>query len=952
MNKKIRMRSALIAALLTLMVCEQTSLYAATTPATPVNADKADKADKNSPAQKTDSDSDGVVFDPSLLAGGSSSVDLSRFSHGNPVLPGNYIADIYLNGNWIAKRSVHFASASSKKDAVPCFNSSLVKLLNIATTPASALINAARLTNTSSNTHASSTSSSTTTNTTSSLHISKDMQASQDALKNSKEASATQQTKSNSSQENFECTHLTDLVPDATYTFDISTQRLDLSIPQAFLINHPSGYVDLDSLDSGMNAGFVNYDSNVFRSIQKSNAQNSYFLGLNSGINIGQWRLRNTSNLTQNTGQRFLWDNSETYAERNLTGLKAQLRLGDVYTDGTMFTSFKLRGVHLYSDQNMLPQSRRGFAPAIRGIARTNAKVTIRRNGMIVKETSVSPGPFVIQDIYPQGYGGDLFVTITEADGSTRTFTVPYASVPGLLRPGVTEFDLATGRFQNDFVMDQRPYVAQASIHHGLNNLFSAYGGMVGDTQNYFAGMLGSAMNTDVGAFSLDVTQAHSGVKKMPSSNGYSTRLSYSNSLPNVGTNISLAAYRYSANYLDLTQAAFLNGGGAALASTQSSGSPYGGFNPNDPLGSIGEYGYRNRAVLNLSQSLGKVGSLSLTASSADYWNRAGKDTQYELSFSSSFHNLSYSVSAMRTRSLGAAPQNQLFVSMSIPLGKSEDTHSLFLTNSFTKDSEAGNSFNSQLSGSAGLYNQFSYGIGGSRDMQQNVTTGNLSASYAGSQGAMNAGYTYGTSYSQASLGASGSVLFHSHGVTFGQRLSDTSALVHLDNAKHTTLQNAPGVEFDRRGYALIPSLTPYEINHIALTPNSLPLGIQLNETSTDVAPTKGAIVGIDFKSQGVSGRSGLIKVTLPDQKPLPFGAAVYDTTGKLITNVAQGGRIFSSDLKDSGTLQVKWGQPELSCTLHYKLPIEEEAYANAQAVCEPDKHSTLVTKKDKESTK
>ncbi|MDI4746076.1 fimbria/pilus outer membrane usher protein, partial [Salmonella enterica subsp. enterica serovar Kentucky] len=39
-------------------------------------------------------------------------------------------------------------------------------------------------------------------------------------------------------------------------------------------------------------------------------------------------------------------------------------------------------------------------------------------------------GPFAINDLYPTGGSGDLYVTIKESDGSEQHFIVPYASVP------------------------------------------------------------------------------------------------------------------------------------------------------------------------------------------------------------------------------------------------------------------------------------------------------------------------------------------------------------------------------------------------------------------------------------------------------------------------------------------------------------------------------------------
>ena len=108
------------------------------------------------------------------------------------------------------------------------------------------------------------------------------------------------------------------------------------------------------------------------------------------------------------------------------------LRLGQGWTDGTFFDSVSFIGGRLATDVRMLPGSRRGFAPSVSGVARTNARVTVTQNGALLYEATVPPGKFTFDDLYPTNAGGDLQVTIHEADGSQDTFTVPYAT----LRPG------------------------------------------------------------------------------------------------------------------------------------------------------------------------------------------------------------------------------------------------------------------------------------------------------------------------------------------------------------------------------------------------------------------------------------------------------------------------------------------------------------------------------------
>ncbi|WP_369795078.1 fimbria/pilus outer membrane usher protein [Serratia sp. H1n] len=163
-----------------------------------------------------------------------------------------------------------------------------------------------------------------------------------------------------------------------------------------------------------------------------------YFGGFNSGINLGAWRLRHNSSYTRtdggnNTGH---YQAISSYAQRSIAPLRAQFSVGQYFTPGDQFDSVPFTGVQLTSDSRMNPDTENGFAPVIRGIANSNAKVTVRQGNNVIHETSVPPGPFAIDDLHSTGYSGDLLVTVTEADGQTRSFTVAYAAVPQM-RNGV-----------------------------------------------------------------------------------------------------------------------------------------------------------------------------------------------------------------------------------------------------------------------------------------------------------------------------------------------------------------------------------------------------------------------------------------------------------------------------------------------------------------------------------
>ncbi|WP_148180621.1 fimbria/pilus outer membrane usher protein, partial [Klebsiella pneumoniae] len=97
------------------------------------------------------------------------------------------------------------------------------------------------------------------------------------------------------------------------------------------------------------------------------------------------WRLRNVSSMEYDRTRR--WNSQSTWLQRDLKSLKSLLRMGDTFTSGDVFDSVQFRGVQLMSDDEMLPDSQRGFAPTIRGMAHSNAKVTISQHGYVIYET-------------------------------------------------------------------------------------------------------------------------------------------------------------------------------------------------------------------------------------------------------------------------------------------------------------------------------------------------------------------------------------------------------------------------------------------------------------------------------------------------------------------------------------------------------------------------------------
>jgi outer membrane usher protein len=840
-------------------------------------------------------------FDRTLLSGaGQNTTDLSRFERGDFIPSGAYSVDIYLNERPIGRSEVRFAAPSDDASATPCVTTVLLDTLG--------------------------------------LHPSN---LSPEASAGLSDAAA--------------CVGIEQVIPGASMAFDMADLRLDTSVPQAFLGQMARGYVDPKYWDSGVNAGLLNYNFNAYRTTSQGLAQTSAYLGLNAGLNLGRWHLRNDSSLTWQSSLADAratrhWQNVATYAQRDLPSIRAQLTLGDSWTSGEVFDSIGLRGVQLSTDDRMLPQSLRGYAPTVRGVADSNARVTVRQNGMVIYQTTVAPGPFVINDLYATGYGGDLEVSVSEANGRVHTFSVPYASVPQLLRPGATRFSVAAGQLR-DLSIEHEPDLLQATVQRGFTNLWTGYAGIAG-SQGYATALLGSALNTRYGAFAMDVSTARTRIPGVDTFSGQSVRLSYSKILAQTGTSLTVAAYRYSTSgYLTLGDAArardYARRGLPVFASAPSlpqtiHGAPVSdlltpeqlaaltGDDSFEALARVGVDRQRNNFTLTLSQQLGaRGGSFYVNGSARDYWNRSGTDTQFQLGYNNSLGRMTYNLSASRERDLFGRSENRYMASLTIPLG--DGAHVPILTGALTRDSAGGMQEQASLNGTAGVDDRFSYGATVTHDNSGvSGTTGSVTGGYRGTHVQLNAGVGAGSGYSQSSLNVAGGIVAHPGGIIFGQSLGDTIAIVKAPDAAGARIGNAAGVRVGHDGYALVPYLTPYVLNTVTIDPTGLSLDVQLDNTSAQVAPRAGSVVMVNFKSE--SGRFVLIQARLVDGKTLPFGAEVEDEQGQVIGVVGQAGRIMVRVPGETGRVRVQWQDDGATrtCSLPYRLKSRDEARRQA----------------------
>ena len=760
-------------------------------------------------------------------------VDVARYATGNPIDPGIYTLDIFLNGRQISRENVQVVREGAGTKA--CLSYDLVKSLSI-----------------------------------------------KDTVFSSQQA---EELRSGN-----QCIALEDVVKESHAAINSADMQMDISIPQIYLLRSARGYVAPEFWDKGETAFTLNYDTNYYRSVNDGREYDSFYGRALAGFNLGGWMFRHEGSLSwrrQQGDESHHYNAINTYVQRDIPQLKSRLLLGEGNTSGELFDTLSFRGAQISTVDQMWPDSQRGYAPEIRGVARTSAQVTVSQNGSKIYETTVSPGPFNITDLYPTGYGGDLDVTVKEADGSETRFSVPYAAMTRLKRPGMTFYSVTGGVSRKDN-MAYTPSVYQGTIQHGFTNSLTGYTGILG-SDNYISALLGGAFGLPIGAISLDITGAQTkyGDEKKQ---GVSYRATYSKKVAQTDTNFTLAAYRFSSSgYYSYDNALQINN--------------YYKKNKSDGINYLSRP--KQRFSMTASQNFGEsYGNIYLTGFIQNYWNSTGTNTQFQLGYNNRIGRVSYTLSANRLLYSTGGHDTQLSLDFSIPLGSESKN---YVTGSATHNKE-GVTAQTAVNGVLGENDQYSYNVGASRDID-NKKSGSVSGQYRSPYSMLTASYTKGENYYSASGGASGAVVALPDGINFSAYQSTTYAVVTAADAEGARVLGYPNIVLNGSGRAVVPNLNPYRINELAIDPKGIPLDVELESTQQRVIPVEGAVVRLDYKTS--KGKPLLIRANQPDGNALPFGASVNDENGNLVTTVSQGGQIYVRLNKDVSRLHVSWGKAE-----------------------------------------
>ncbi|EFE3926775.1 TPA: fimbrial biogenesis outer membrane usher protein [Escherichia coli] len=708
------------------------------------------------------------------------------------------------------------------------------------------------------------------------------------------------------------CILLDEAVHGGQYQWDISEHRLNLTVPQAYINELERGYVPPESWDRGIDAFYTSYNLSQYRSYDSNNNSNTASYGrFNSGLNLFSWQLHSDASYSKPDDMKGKWQSNTLYLERGWSQILSTVQIGENYTSSLIFDSLRFSGIRLFRDMQMLPDSMQSFTPLVQGVAQSNALITVSQNGYTIYQKEVPPGPFTIADLQLSGSGSDLDVSIKEADGSVRSFLVPYSSVPNMLQPGVSNFDFIAGRSQIYGVKNQEDFL-EANYIYGLNNLLTLYGGTI-LSDNYNAITLGNGWNTPLGAISFDATRSSSKLNNDTRHEGTSYQVAYNKYLLQTATHFSVAAWRYaSQDYRTFSDHLYENDK----------------INHQSDYDDFYDIGRKNSLSANIMQPLSNnLGNISLSALWRNYWGRSGNAKDYQFSYSNSWQRISYTFSASQSYDENDKEEERFNLFISIPFYWGDDIaktrHQINLSNStsFSKDGYSSN--NTGITGIAGEHDQLNYGIYVNQQQQNNDTSLGTNLSWRTPIATIDGSYSHSKNTWQSGGSISSGLVVWPGGINITNQLSDTFAILDAPGLEGAHINGQKYNRTNSKGQVVYDLIIPHRENHLVLDIANSESETELQGNRQIIAPYRGAVSYVQFTTD--QRKPWYIQALRPDGSPLTFGYDVLDLQENNIGVVGQGSRLFIRvDEIPTGIKVALNDEQNLFCTITFQHVIDE----------------------------
>jgi outer membrane usher protein len=596
-----------------------------------------------------------------------------------------------------------------------------------------------------------------------------------------------------------------------------------------------------------------------------------------------------------------------TYTYQDPAGLWTA-QAGDLVSGGFSWTRpIRMAGIQIHRDFGLRPDLITIPLPTLRGTAATTSTLDLYIDQVKTLSTTIPQGPYAIERPPMLLGSGQAQVVVRDALGRETVSTTPFYASPDLLAPGLTDYSLEAGFARRSYGTVSNDYdgllALSASYRRGIFPWLTlqAHGETAGSLILLGGGAIAKVGN--IGLLSM-VTAA----SRTSNHSGALLDVSFESRSPFLS--LMVRTQRTVGDYED-------------LASWTAELPPNPGI---------------NRRIFDQPKALDQAAisfplpwsRSSLGASYVHVSRTDGEKSQIAgLSFTQDFGRLSFFTNAMRD--FDDKHSTYLFAGLSIPLG-----HGLTATAGATDGHGTKSGYveaSRQGSDEPGTLNWSARASAGQETEAYGITRYATSVAQFEGTGV----YRDGT-YSVTAMMEGGLSTIANEGVYATKRLDDAFAVVDVGAPNVTILrENRNAGVTNRNGKLLIPDLTPFVVNRLALDPSGLPVDAEVSETEATVTPYSRAGSLVDLRVKAVT-QSALVALTGPHGNPVELGSTVRLDGNQKEFVVGYDGEAYLDNLKAQNAAMVTTPDNAICrATFHYHADAGQQVRIGP-VVCDPER--------------
>jgi len=566
--------------------------------------------------------------------------------------------------------------------------------------------------------------------------------------------------------------------------------------------------------------------------------------------------------------------------------------VGDVIAESHELGSvYRLGGVQVQRDFGSRPDIVTTALPIFSGTAAVPSTVDLYLNGMRYYHGETGRGPFQFRSLPNIGGGASATVVLTDAAGRETRFEQPIYFAPLLLPRGMVDFSVEAGFPRLNHGIESFDYLdrpaASATVRYGWRDWLTV-GAHLEGMEDFANGSAGAVVRFG-GIGTVTAKLAASWYQGT-----VDTFYSLDAEAYVGGVNLYAGIERSEAGYQDVVR------GIDRRARISRANSP----DEDIPIPPVGPAG--SPLLLAYSSATERAGatfSVFDTGVSFNYTRLHLPDQEAKIAGASLYRTLFGKVSAWVNgyRDFGDQDEYGVFAGITVLLGDrimassdySKTDRSSQVSARVWRDPE-------ETVGAWGWSLAASEPISGDLQARQSATVRYLARS-AILEGTIEQrrGEVRGTAYVEGSVVAMGG------GVFLAQRIDDSFAIVRGGGANTPVLSNTREVtRTNRSGQALVPFLSSFRENTVAMDPAELPVDFRPARTEAVVLPGDRAGVIVDFGVEQVA--AAIVILVDSAGAPLPVGAVVTLEGGAEPAVVGFDGRVYLPDLAAHNRITVQ----------------------------------------------